>query len=122
MSPNINKNNETPISERMLIITDYDRMCIESNRVPKLYTIWASFSTWILLAGFLVFPGTFTRLRNDTTLTEIGRTGQVVQAAVQYTPLIGIAAACCLGGAVGMYLLWRRWNQNYDWLLNNIFT
>ena len=111
-----------PIGHSTSVMTDYDRMCKESNSIPLLYNILASFFSWILLAGFIVSPGTFTRLRSAASLaTEDGTAGRAVQTAVQNVPLIYVAAVCCLGGAGGMYWLWRKWNKNYQWLLSHIF-
>ena len=111
-----NKKAKHPTSE-----TNYDLMCKESYKIPKRYNIFASFYNWILLAGFIVFPGTFTKLGSVTMSTEAGKAGQVVQAAVKNIPLIAIAVCCCIGGAFGMYWLWRKWRTNYEWLLNHIF-
>ena len=117
-----NEHTKPPASEPIPVMTDYDHMCKESNKIPKLHNILAYFFTWILLAGFIVFPGTFTRLRTATSLTtEAGRAGQVVQAAVQNVQLIYIAAICCFVGAAGMCRLWWIWDRNYEWLLNHIF-
>lgn len=105
-----------------MVMNDYDRMCKESNNIPLLHNMLASFFAWILLAGFIVSPGTFTKLRTATTsATDGGPAGRVVQAAVQNVPLIYVALVCCLAGAGGMYWLWRKWNRNYQWLLSHIF-
>jgi hypothetical protein len=118
-----NKQNAELINpESTYIMTDHDRMCIEANRMPRLYNILASFFTWILLAGFIVFPGTFTKLRSHvSSTTETGTAGQIAQAAVNNIPLIYIAAFCCVVGALGMCWLWWIWSRNYEWLLNHIF-
>jgi hypothetical protein len=122
MSMDNKKSIEHPASELTLVMTDYDRMCKESNNVPKLHNMLASFFTWILLAGFIVFPGTYTSLRRATSsTTEAGIAGQVVRAAVQNTLLIAIAAVCCFAGAYGMCRLWWAWKKNYKWLLIHIF-
>jgi hypothetical protein len=122
MSMDNMKSIEPLASELTPVMTDYDRMCKESNNVPKLHNMLASFFTWILLAGFIVFPGTFTSLRRATSSTTEARiAGQVVRVAVQNTPLIAIAAVCCFVGTYGMYRLWRVWKKNYEWLLIHIF-
>lgn len=121
MSMDNKKSIEPPASEPTQVMTDYDRMCKESNNAPKLHNMLASFFTWILLAGFIVFPGTFTSLQRATSTTEVGIAGQVVRAAVQNAPLIAVAAVCCFVGAYGMCRLWWAWKKNYEWLLNHIF-
>ncbi|OCK75601.1 hypothetical protein K432DRAFT_308129, partial [Lepidopterella palustris CBS 459.81] len=36
-----------------------------------LYNIFAFISTYILLAGYIVFPGTFTLIHNSSTIEEV---------------------------------------------------
>jgi hypothetical protein len=115
-------NNNQYVEPSISVMTKYDRMCKEANKISEYYNILASFFTWILLAGFIIFPGTFTKLRNNvSSTTETGTAGQVAQAVVQNVPLIYIAASCCLLGASGMCWLWRKKDKNYEWLLNHIF-
>jgi hypothetical protein len=109
-------------SPEVMVMSDYDRMCKESNDVPLLHNMLASFFSWILLAGFIISPGTFTKLRTAATSETDGSTaGRVVQAAVQNVPLIYVALVCSLAGTGGMYWLWRKWSRNYEWLLTHIF-
>lgn len=46
----------------------------------------ASFATWILLAGFVLFPGTFSSLQQSGG-DGLGGAGAVVLGAVQHVPL-----------------------------------
>lgn len=39
-------------------------MLLALDGIPRLDNLLASFFTWILLAGFVLFPGTFTSLEN----------------------------------------------------------
>lgn len=45
--------------------TRYIDMLLEIDSVPKFHNILASAFTWILLAGYLVFPATFTKLQKE---------------------------------------------------------
>jgi len=40
-------------------------MLLALDDIPEMSNIMASFFTWILLAGFLLFPGTFTSLQQQ---------------------------------------------------------
>ena len=115
MSTN-SKNNEDSPPEPIPILTDYERMCLELHNIPTLHNLLASFFTWILLAGFVVFPGTFTSLRNATRSTA-----ETVVLAEFQKGLIAIAAVCCAIGVVGMLRLWWLQRKDYEWLLNHIF-
>lgn len=61
--------------------TQYVNMLLALDDIPALYNLLAGFFTWILLAGFILFPGTFTSLQtlNNTT----GVSGQVQQELVK---------------------------------------
>ena len=45
--------------------TRYVDMLLALDDIPEMSNIMASFFTWILLAGFLLFPGTFTSLQQQ---------------------------------------------------------
>jgi hypothetical protein len=40
-------------------------MLLALDDIPNYWNLLASFFTWILLAGFLLFPGTFTSWREE---------------------------------------------------------
>lgn len=77
---------------------------------------------WILLAGFVIFPGTFTRLQAGK-FDDKAKSGtqQSILRTVKHVPLLVIAALACGIGASGMVWLWWRWRKNYVWLVNRIF-
>ena len=56
--------------------TQYVSMLLALDDMPKLHNMLAKFFNWILLAGFVLFPGTFTSLKN------LGGSGQVEQQLV----------------------------------------
>ena len=57
--------------------TQYVNMLLALDDIPQLHKILAGFFNWILLAGFILFPGTFTSLQNLG-----GSSGQVAQLLV----------------------------------------
>lgn len=56
--------------------TQYVNMLLALDDIPKLHNIFAAFFNWILLAGFILFPGTFTSLKN------LGASGPLEQRLV----------------------------------------
>lgn len=106
------------------IQTRYMTMLLDLDTIPRLHNIYASFFTWILLAGFVIFPGTFTSLSakfdDDPDIQDSGTASEILKH-VKHVPLLYIAAFCSGIGALGMIWLWFRWRANYVWLLNRIF-
>ena len=91
------KTNEDSPSEPILIMTDYDLMCLKSRDISTLHNLLASFYTWILLTGFVVFSGTFTSLRNATrSIAEAAILAELQKG------LIVIVAICSSIEVVGM--------------------
>ncbi|KAJ6561768.1 hypothetical protein B0H19DRAFT_943811, partial [Mycena capillaripes] len=96
--------------------TKYVNMLLAIDGIPPMYNILANFFTWILLAGFVLFPGTFTNLQQNNELGALGIT------AVNAIKHVYVVAWVCTGvGASGMLWLWYRWQGNYIWLVNRIF-
>jgi hypothetical protein len=103
--------------------TQYMGMLLGLDTIPRLHNIMASFATWILLAGFIIFPGTFTtiqRLDNSQAVQGNAAASSVLDG-FKNTPLLVVAGICCGIGAAGMIWLWWTWRTNYVWLLNKIF-
>ncbi|KAI0002449.1 hypothetical protein BJV74DRAFT_765387 [Russula compacta] len=88
------------------------------EEVPRMHNLLSGLFTWIVLAGFVVLPGTFSTL--ESFPTKSGELEKVLHD-VQHLPLLVIAYGCCGVGGLGMLLLWWRWAHNYVWLLNSIF-
>ena len=103
--------------------TRYVDMLLAMDTIPRLHNILSSFSTWILLAGFIIFPGTFTTISSldNEAAIQANHTASTIIASVKNIPLLVVAGVCTGIGAVGMVWLWWRWKQNYVWLLNKIF-
>ncbi|CAE6531077.1 unnamed protein product [Rhizoctonia solani] len=109
--------------------TRYMNMLLELDAVPRFHNMLASlagkpasFFTWILLAGFVIFPGTFTSIQqldlDDPSRSDAERW---ILGRVKNVPLLVIAGLCCSIGAIGMIWLWHRWHTNFIWLVNRIF-
>ncbi|KAJ7319065.1 hypothetical protein DFH08DRAFT_970962 [Mycena albidolilacea] len=97
--------------------TRYMNMLLALDGIPRVHNMLAAFFTWILLAGFVLLPGTFTSLQS----AGAGANEKALIDAVQHVPLFVIAFVCSGIGVLGMLWLWWRWNQNYIWLNNRIF-
>ena len=91
-------------------------MLLGLDNIPRLHNIFASFFTWILLAGYVVFPATFTSINKNQSLDEKvdGKDFESrVLATVRNAPLLYIAACCCFVGVSGMLWLWWLHGRNY---------
>ncbi|OAX43436.1 hypothetical protein K503DRAFT_681200 [Rhizopogon vinicolor AM-OR11-026] len=98
--------------------TRYVNMLLALDDIPQWFNMMASFFTWILLAGFLLFPGTFTSLKQQ----QISGAEALVLNVISDVPLYVIAWLCTGIGAIGMIWLWWRWQKNYVWIVNRIFV
>lgn len=98
--------------------TRYVRMLLALDEIPELYKLLAAFFTWILLAGFILFPGTFASWDNQPA----GSTASQIAEVINHVPLLVIAWICTGVGGCGMIWLWWRWHDNYIWIVNRIFV
>jgi len=102
------------------IPTPYMIMSIQANQARKRYTISASLFSWLILAGYLVLPNTFTSLKASKALSG-SKGGQILQSTVQNVQLLPLASVLCFIGTVGISWLWYIWRKNYVWLITYIF-
>lgn len=98
--------------------TRYMNMLLALDDIPQIFNMMASFFTWILLAGFILFPGTFTSLQQQ----QFSGMGAQLLSVVSNIPLYITAWVCTGIGAVGMIWLWWKWRRNYIWIVNRIFV
>ncbi|KAI9799603.1 MAG: hypothetical protein M1833_003918 [Piccolia ochrophora] len=113
-----------PLQRQLSVKTHYVDMLLNLDDIPKSHNILASFFTWILLAGYVIFPGTFTTLQRSGKIkeeTDDNKIENAVYRTVRNAPLLWVAAICCVIGGCGMFGLWMRWRRNYVWLINRIF-
>ncbi|KAJ5504607.1 hypothetical protein N7463_007481 [Penicillium fimorum] len=104
--------------------TRYIRMVIDSDQLPWEYNIVASLAHWMLLAGYLVIPGTFTSLQKSDALKQglvNDKTGEAILNTIQNPPLLATASVFFLIGCVIMLWLYWRFQHNYIWLMNRAF-
>lgn len=99
-------------------MTRYTNMLLALDRIPRLDNLLASFFTWLLLAGFVLFPGTFASLQ---TVSVGGTVTVEALHAIQHVSLFVIAWICTGIAAMGMIWLWWKWMNNYVWIVNKIF-
>lgn len=115
-SPNENSTEKSPPFS-----TRYIDMLLEQGTIPTLHNILAGAFIWLLLAGFVFLPSTFTSIVKSRTLqTGAGKAGKIVVRAVQNLPLLGVAVVCCGIGGLGISWLWWMYRSNYIWLINRI--
>ncbi|KAJ7472323.1 hypothetical protein B0H11DRAFT_1729668 [Mycena galericulata] len=100
--------------------TRYMNMLLALDGIPRLHNILAAFFTWILLAGFVLLPGTFSSLQSAGSDVDNQDEKEAIDA-VQHLPLFVVAFVCSGIGALGMLWLWWRWSRNFIWLNNRIF-
>lgn len=101
-------------------------MLLHLDEIPRLYNILAGLFSWIILAGFLVVPGTFTTFKESKAFQDADKNDkdQVTHAIIHSIANIGLlwlAGAFCVAGIVGCIGLWIRWRENYVWVINRVF-
>ncbi|KIW19507.1 hypothetical protein PV08_00079 [Exophiala spinifera] len=106
--------------------TRYMEMLLHLDEIPRLYNILSSLGTWIILAGFLVVPGTFTTFKESKAFQEADGddSNEVAHAIVHSIANIGLlwlSGSFCVAGTVLCLWLWWVWRYNYVWLVNKIF-
>lgn len=67
--------------------TQYVNMLLALDSIPRMHNMLAAVFTWILLAGFVLFPGTFTSLQNARSANPGSEIERHVLDAVSQVPL-----------------------------------
>lgn len=106
--------------------TKYMAMLLHLDEIPRLFNISAGLFTWIILAGFLVVPGTFTTFKESKAFQaangdDSNEVTHAIVHSIAHIGLLWLSGAFCVVGAVGCLWLWFRWRRNYIWLINKIF-
>ncbi|RMZ77593.1 hypothetical protein DV737_g4243, partial [Chaetothyriales sp. CBS 132003] len=106
--------------------TRYMEMLLHLDQIPRSHNILVAACTWILLAGFLVVPGTFTSFKNSTAFKDAddddsNTVAHAIVHSIAHIGLLWVSGACCIVGGLGCLAMWFRWRRNYVWLLNRIF-
>lgn len=102
----------------------YVQMLLDVDEIPILHSILACFFVWLLLAGFLVFPGTFTTIQKSIESKHpqqwTDQTTDKILKSVKNIPLLVIGAVACGLSVIGMAVLALRHLDNYVWMLNKL--
>jgi hypothetical protein len=108
----------------LTVETEYVRMLLELQNIHWMYNGAASLATWLLLAGYLVIPGTFTSLQKSDSIEDSLSQNQgenVILKTIQNPPLVAIAWSLLTIGIGILSVLFYRWRGNYLWLINRLF-
>lgn len=92
--------------------------------MPWVYNVTASVANWVLLAGYLVVPGTFTSLQRSKKLEQAlmdNGANKAVLNKIQNPPLLAIACLFFTTGAALLTWLCWKWRHNYIWLVSRVF-
>ncbi|PQE05758.1 pho85 cyclin-1 protein [Rutstroemia sp. NJR-2017a BVV2] len=102
----------TGLNRQNSVQTRYMNMLLSLDDIPR-----------ILLAGFVIFPGTFTSLSSLTPSTSSPTSAAETRilSTIKNIKLVYIASFCCLIGTIGLCFLWFKHRRNFVWLLNKIF-
>ena len=107
--------------------TEYMGMLLHMSQVIEKRPYWnilAAACTWILLAGFIVLPGTYTNFQNSDIIEaakkDQNNVGNKILASIANIGLLIVAAILCGIGVLGVTGLWLKWRANYIWLINKV--
>lgn len=114
-----------PLSRADTIHSRYVQMLLDQDSVAKTHNILAAFFVWLLLASFIVFPGTFTTIQKSLEDGEHAdfpsKAAESIFKSVKNVPLLALAAIMCSIAVVGVVSLALRHMHNYVWVLNKLF-
>lgn len=91
---------------------------VEANRIPTLHNIFAAVYAWSTLAGYVLFPSTFTP---DSFRNVIESEREIMRKSVRNSSILIAAFVLYLAGHLGPSYLWLRQRKNYVWLITHIF-
>lgn len=107
--------------------TEYMGMLLHMSQVIEKRPYWnilAAGCTWILLAGFIVLPGTYTNFQKsdivEAAKKDQSNVGNQILASIAKPGLLIVAAILCGLGVLGVTGLWLKWRANYIWLINKV--
>lgn len=94
---------------------------MEADGVGWWWNVPTSLLGWITLAGFLVFPSTFTSLQESDSIGE-SKGGRALQDAIKRIPLFGVAIGLCAIGIGGSFAMWYCHYGKKVWILSHILV
>jgi hypothetical protein len=115
--------NKPIVHHESSIQTRYVQMLLQQeDEIPPRDNFLVSVYTWLLLAGWVFFPGSFTHhseaMKNATKNNTVGT---AIYDSVQKIPLVVVATLCCVIGTSGVVWLGWKWSSNFVWLIRQIF-
>lgn len=114
-----------PLARVPSVQTRYMEMLLHLDEIPRIHNIAASLFTWIILAGFLVVPGTFTSFKNSEAFQNANSNKDDIAHNIVHSianiGLLYLSAGFCAVGSLGCLWMWFRWRHNYVWLINRVF-
>jgi hypothetical protein len=87
-------------------------MLVKVDETLFICNLLASFFTWLLLAGYIVFPKAFTSLNKGSALDELGNVRKAILTKAQ-KGILAVAGICCRYAAIGIGWLWWKCQSNY---------
>lgn len=108
--------------DKIGIQTPWMQMCVEAYSASWPFTVSALGCGWLILAGFITFPNTFTSVTHSQTLKST-QGGRLVQQTVRNVPLLAVASVMSGIGIVGSFVLWFIWRVKRDnplWIYTNV--
>lgn len=113
-------------------------MLLSLDKVPRGHNILVSFFAWILLAGFVIMPGSFTGAKGagagvgpangQSVSLPIGGGGGgggknagKISLTPANTAAMVVGFICVVAGTFGSAWLGLRWRRNGVWLLNKLY-
>lgn len=103
-----------------LTISRYDQMVLDNDRnIGWWWSLLAKVFSWLLLAGYIVFPSTFASLRRSRALESMGVVGYIVSRGLNDF-LISLASILSGSASIGLAWLWFRLRANYIWVNQQI--
>lgn len=113
--------------EQPKVFTRYMGMLLHQSQVIEKKPYWnilAAALTWILLAGYIVLPGTYTKFQKSEIIEaakqDQSNLGNKILASIANIGLLVVAGILCGVGLLGIVGLWFRWGSNYIWFINKV--
>jgi hypothetical protein len=100
------------VSEIPQPVTEYMRMLTEAHEIKTRFNILTAVSAWIILAGFITLPNTFTSLQNIDQLKG-NREWEMLQNTIRNIGLLPFAITLCVVGLITLGVLWKMYQNNW---------
>ena len=107
----------------------YANLLLSLDKIPRAHNILISVFVWVLLAGFVIIPGSFTSTKRkqdgETVQIPVGggsASGSKLALTPANTAAMVVGLLCIVAGTFGSAWLALRWRRNYIWLLNKLYA